>query len=110
MIDIEIPGRDFDYKVTAKEAAAKILKDIGGIDNSNERECAKCIEYMMHEFSARANNISILVLYRDQRGDQYAMNYNKETDNVDSYLLFSKKSRMPHATSDCSYRIENMPN
>lgn len=105
MIDIEIPGRDFDYKVTAKEAAAKILKDIGGIDNSNDRECAKCIEYMMHEISARANNISILVLYRDQRGDQYAMNYNKETDNVDNYLLFSKKSRMPHATSDWSWNM-----
>ena len=46
MIDIEIPGRDFDYKVTAKEATVKILKDIGGIDNFNERIFVKCIDYI----------------------------------------------------------------
>ena len=46
MIDIEIPG-EFDYKVTAKEAADKILKDINKSANCDARECAvKCIAYI----------------------------------------------------------------
>lgn len=91
MIDIEIPGRDFDYKVTAKEATVKILKDIGGIDKFDERECAKCIEYIVHEISAYIlNDINIAVTYSDRRGNHYALNYNKETDNIDMTFLFNK--------------------
>lgn len=90
MIDIEIPGRDFDYKVTAKEAAAKILKDIGGIDNFNERIFVKCIDYIVHEISTYTGDINIGVVYGDRGGNYYALNYNKETDNIDMTFLFNK--------------------
>lgn len=88
MIDIEIPGRDFDYKVTAKEATVKILKDIGGIDNFDERECVKCIAYMIHEISTYTGDLNITLIHEDHtRMAHYIPNYNKETDNVDMKSL-----------------------
>ena len=88
MIDIEIPGIDFDYKVTAKEAADKILKNINKSVNCDARECAKCIAYMMHELSTNIADLNITMLYSDPiRWNHYVTEYNKETDNVDMKFL-----------------------
>ena len=87
MIDIEIPV-DFDYKVTAKEDADKILKDINKSVNCDARECAKCIAYMMHELSTNITDLNITMLYSDPiRWNNYVTGYNKETDNVDMKFL-----------------------
>ena len=90
MIDIEIPRRDFDYKVTAKEAADKILKDINKSANCDARECAaKCIAYMMHELSTNIADLNITMLYSVPiRWNHYVTEYDKETDNVDMKFLF----------------------
>ena len=88
MIDIEIPG-EFDYKVTAKETAGKILKDINKSVNCDARECAvKCIAYMIHELSTNIADLNITMLYSDPiRWNHYVTEYNKETDNVDMKFL-----------------------
>lgn len=79
---------EFDYKVTAKEAAVKILKDIGGIDNFNERIFVKCIDYIVHEISTYTGDINIGVVYSDREGKHYIANYDKETDSVELQFLF----------------------
>ena len=88
MIDIEIPG-EFDYKVTAKETAGKILKDINKSVNYDARECAaKCIAYMIHELSTNIADLNITLIHEDHtRRAHYIPNYNKETDNVDMKSL-----------------------